>query len=123
MNAAQAADRFIAERNGKRSTINDISKHRRYTEVVTTTGHYGGIRNIDGHWLALLQRAGAVDVLPVDQATALRLRRLRIGDAVAVQTRPQGQTTNRADGPAAASHYTFKALTGRTISSKKGRSR
>lgn len=124
LNAAEAAaDRFIAERNGKRGNINDISKHSRYTEVVKTTGCYGGTRNVDGHWLALLQRDGAVEVVPVDAPTAFRLKRLRIGDAVTVQPHPQGQVTDQAGGPATASTYTFMPLTDRTISPRKGRSR
>jgi hypothetical protein len=121
MAAEDAVGKFIAERDAKRSTIDDIPKYRRYTEANETPGRYAGTRSVDGQLLALLQRDDAVDVLPVDVATALRLKRFRIGYAITVA--PRAQTTGRPAGPTPVPTYTFKSQTGQTTTSKKGRSR
>lgn len=82
-----AADKYIAEREVKRLKGFDIPKHSRYTNqdgAVT----YGGTRNVQGQSLALLNRGDEVLVLPIDKATAQRMKRVRIGEAVTVT--PQG---------------------------------
>ncbi|HGS4477197.1 TPA: TraI/MobA(P) family conjugative relaxase [Vibrio cholerae] len=82
-----AADKYIAEREAKRLKGFDIPKHSRYTNqdgAVT----YGGTRNVQGQALALLNRGDEVLVLPIDKATAQRMKRVRIGEAVTVT--PQG---------------------------------
>ncbi|ENL6751081.1 relaxase/mobilization nuclease domain-containing protein [Vibrio cholerae] len=82
-----AADKYIAEREAKRLKGFDIPKHSRYTNqdgAVT----YGGTRNVQGQSLALLNRGDEVLVLPIDKATAQRMKRVRIGEAVTVT--PQG---------------------------------
>ncbi|EKF73381.1 conjugal transfer relaxase TraI [Alcanivorax hongdengensis A-11-3] len=84
---ASAADKYIAEREAKRLKGFDIPKHSRYTNqdgAVT----YGGTRNVQGQSLALLNRGDEVLVLPIDKATAQRMKRVRIGEAVTVT--PQG---------------------------------
>jgi hypothetical protein len=119
---ADAVDKFIAERNAKRIYIHDIPKYERYTSVVGTLGRYAGTRSVDGQWLALLQRDEVVDVLPIDAATAVRLKRFRIGDAVAVQRQMPSQTNGRTTGPAIPT-YLFKPSASQTMTLKKARSR
>jgi hypothetical protein len=121
MAAEDAVAKFIAERDAKRITIDDIPKYRRYTEANETPCRYAGTRSVDGQLLALLQREDAVDILPIDAATALRLKRFRIGDAITVV--PRAQTTSRQAGLAPVPTYTFKPQTGRTATPQKGRSR
>ena len=116
-----AVGKFIAERGAKRTYIDDIPKYRRYTEANETPGHYAGTRSVDGQLLALLQREDAVYVLPIDAATALRLKRFRIGDAITVA--PRAQTTSRQADLTPVPTYTFKTQTGRTTILQKGRSR
>jgi len=121
MAAEDAVAKFIAERDAKRNNIADIPKYRRYTEANETPCRYAGTRNVDGQLLALLQREDAVDVLPIDAAAALRLKRFRIGDAITVT--PRSRTTGRPAGPTPVPTYTFKPQTGRTTTPQKGRSR
>ena len=82
----KAADKYIAERNAKRDNGINIEKHIRYTNK-TGTMTYGGARTVEGQTLALLKHASEVLVLPVDQATARRMKHLRIGQAVTVTPR------------------------------------
>ena len=82
----QAADKYIAERNSKRANGIDIAEHLRYTNKAGAVT-YGGARTVEGQTLALLKHAHEVLVLPVDQATARRMKRLRIGEAVTVTPR------------------------------------
>ena len=119
--ADDAIAMFIAERDAKRNYINDIPKYKRYTADKDTSGRYGGTRKVQGHFLALLQRDDAVNVLTIDAATAFQLKRFRIGDAVTVraQRQIQPQTPDRAAVPT----YTFRPGIGPTMTPKKGRSR
>jgi hypothetical protein len=82
--ALAAVDKYIAEREAKRLNIFDIPKHRRYNENDSGAAIYAGSRQIDGHSLALLKRGEEVMVLPIDEATALRMKRLALGDSVTV---------------------------------------
>jgi hypothetical protein len=95
--AAQAADKYIAERNEKRLRIFDIEKHSRYNEAQAGLAAFVGIRQVEGHLLVLLKGGKAatgatgaqeVMVLPVDEPTARRLKRLGLGSSVTVS--PQG---------------------------------
>ncbi len=45
---------------------------------------FAGMRQVDGEMLAFLKRDEQIIVLPVDAATARRLKRLLIGDVVKV---------------------------------------
>lgn len=121
--AEEAIAKFIGERNSKLRFVNDISKYERYTDADESIGTYAGTRSIDGQLLALLKRDDKVDVLPVDAATALKLKRLRIGDAVTVQTQDQKPSIGGQKDFVDAPTYTFKAQTRRTMTPKKGRSR
>ena len=120
--ADDAIKKFISERNSKRHFINDITKYERYTDANESIGTYAGTRSIDGQLLALLKRDDKVDVLPVDAATGLKLKRLRIGEAVTVQMRDQKQSIGGQKDSVDAPTYTFKARTRRTMTPKKGRS-
>lgn len=121
MATEDAVGKFIAERDTKRGYIDDIPKYRRYTEAKEIPCRYAGTRSVDGQLLVLLQREDAVDVLTIDAAAALRLKRFRIGDAITVT--PRSRTTGRPAGPTPVPTYTFKPQTGRTTTPQKGRSR
>lgn len=83
-----AADKYIAEREGKRLKGLDIKNHYLYTDGQDGAATFAGIRQVDGQSLALLKRGEEVMVLPVDEPTARRLKRLAVGDAITVT--PQG---------------------------------
>ena len=64
----------------------DIPKHVRYHEHQGPAA-FAGIRQVEGQLLALLKNGDEVMVLPIDAASARRLKRLTIGDAVTVTAR------------------------------------
>lgn len=74
---------YISERESKRLKGFDIPKHSRYNGEIGEFAH-AGIRTVDGQALALLKRDDQVFVLPIDAATANRLKRAKIGDPVTV---------------------------------------
>ena len=76
-------DKYIAEREGKRLKGFDIPKHSRYTDGDGALS-FAGMRNVEGQDLALVRRGDDVMVMPIDQATARRLKRIAIGDAVSI---------------------------------------
>ena len=91
-----AADRYIAEREAKRGEGIDIPKHLRYDqEREKGPFNYMGSRNMDGQYLALLKQEDVVRVLPVDQATARRLKRVKVGDPVSVTPKGSIKTQGR----------------------------
>lgn len=118
-----AVEKFIIERNEKRKYINDIPNYGHYTYGDETIVRYVGTRNVNGQFLALLQREdqthvqGQVDVLPIDAAAAMRLKRFRIGDVITVRARTDAHL------PESARAYTFKPSAIRTTTPRKGRSR
>lgn len=79
-----AAQKYIDERNAKAGKAIDISKHRGYTAGDAGVLAFAGIRNVDGLPLALLKSGDEILVQPIDSATANRLRRVPLGDAVSV---------------------------------------
>jgi hypothetical protein len=89
-----AADKYIAEREGRRIKCVDIPKHTLYNECAGVI-YFAGVRNVEGQTLALLRRgdADAVMVLPIDQATARRLSRVAVGDPITVTPRGSIQTS------------------------------
>ncbi|WP_293679591.1 TraI/MobA(P) family conjugative relaxase [Thiolapillus sp.] len=74
---------YISERESKRLKGFDIPKHFRYNGEPGEFSH-AGIRTVDGQVLALLKRDDQVFVLPIEGATAKRLKRAKIGDPVTV---------------------------------------
>lgn len=89
------ADKYIAEREGKRAHGVDISKHTRYTDRADGAIVYAGTRQIEGQSLALLKRDDEVMVLPVDEATARRLKRVAVGELVTVTPKGTIKTKGR----------------------------
>lgn len=79
----KAMDKYIAEREGKRLKGFDIPKHSRYTAGDGALS-FAGMRNVEGQTLALVKRGDDVLVMPIDQATANRLKRIAVGDAVSI---------------------------------------
>lgn len=78
------AGKYVFEREQTRRKASDIPKHSQYSFVSGGEFSYGGLRVVDGQSLALLGRDGEISVLAVDQATADRLRRLRLGQQLKV---------------------------------------
>jgi hypothetical protein len=81
-------DKYIAEREEKRLKGFDIPKHRRYNDNDSGISAFAGIRQVEGAALALLRRGEEVVVLPINEATVQRMKRLALGDPVTVT--PQG---------------------------------
>lgn len=92
-----AVNQYIEEREQKRKNGIDISKHTLYTDSHKEYS-FAGIRNIDQFAMVLLEVASnsgnesiseadsnsIVEVLPVDEATAKRLSRVKVGNRVTV---------------------------------------
>jgi hypothetical protein len=93
-----AAAKYVLEREQRRVTLFDIPKHSQYTFDNELTAAFAGIRRVDGQVLALVKHCDEIVVVPIDDSTARRLRRVQIG----------AELTVGADGP---------------IKTKKGRSR
>lgn len=90
-----AADKYIAEREDKRAKGFDIPKHTRYNQDNDGPAAFAGIRQIEGQSLALLKRGEEVMVLPIDDATARRLKRVAVGDAVTITREGSIKTKGR----------------------------
>lgn len=90
-----AADKYIAEREEKRLKLFDIPKHSRYNHCNDGVAAFAGIRQIEGQTLALLRHDAEVMVLPIDEATARRLKRIAVGDAVTVTLNGSIKTKGR----------------------------
>ncbi|KQN65202.1 hypothetical protein ASF04_20020 [Duganella sp. Leaf61] len=80
----RAAEKYIIEREQKRVNGFDIPKHKLYTFSEDTSAEFAGLRRIDAQALALLRLGDGIAVLPVDDATAQRLKRLPRGQTVTV---------------------------------------
>ena len=93
--AEAAAAKFIAEREGKRLNGFDIKKHSRYTGTADSVATYAGTRSSDGHFLALVKRGEGVEVLPIDLATARKLKRVALGDVVTITAQGSVKTKGR----------------------------
>jgi hypothetical protein len=94
LSAALAADQYIVEREQKRLKGFDIPKHAHYHEH-DGPAEFAGIRHIGGQTLALLRHGGEIMVLPIDDAAARRLKRLAVGDAVAMTAQGSIRTKGR----------------------------
>jgi hypothetical protein len=90
-----AADKYIAEREAMRLKIFDIPKHTRYNQVNDGASAFAGIRQVEGQTLALLKHGEEVMVLPVDDATARRLKRVAVGDVVTMTPKGSIKTEGR----------------------------
>lgn len=85
--AEVARDSYIAERELKRQTIKDILKHRPYQQGDEGLVKFAGIRQVEGHSLALLKQDEQIIVQPIDTATAQRMKRLKVGDSVTLTSK------------------------------------
>lgn len=83
-----AASQYIAEREMKRFKTMDIPKYNHYTAQQAGVVAFAGMRQTGEQTLALLQRGDDVLVLPIDETTARRLKRVDVGSAISVT--PQG---------------------------------
>jgi len=79
-----AAEKYVIEREQKRVNGFDIPKHKLYTFSEDTSAEFVGLRRIDAQALALVRLGDGIAVLPVDDATAQRLKRLPRGQTVTV---------------------------------------
>jgi hypothetical protein len=79
-----AAQKYVTEREDKRVKGFDIKKHKRYNRYGEGPLAFAGTRQVDGQRLALLARGDEIEVLPVDEATARTLGRLKLGEPVLV---------------------------------------
>lgn len=91
-----ATDKYIAERASKIAKGFDIPNHRHYTEADKGAALFAGTRLIEGETLALLKRDEEIIVLPVDAATARRIKRYALGDAVTLNGK--GAVTKKGRG-------------------------
>jgi hypothetical protein len=76
---ADAADKYIAERELMRQKVADISLHRRHCPQDEGMVLFAGLRKVDFEMLALLKHGEHIIVLPIDAATARRVKQLSIG--------------------------------------------
>ena len=90
-----AADKYIAEREATRLKIFDIPKHTLYNRGNDGAATFAGVRQIEGQALALLRRGDEIMVLPIDDATAQRLKRIAVGDAITVTPNGSVKTKGR----------------------------
>lgn len=81
--AFEAAQRYIAERESKRGRGLDVRPHRAYVPGPGPLS-FAGLRHVDGCDLALVQRAEAIEVIPVDSGSVRRLARLSLGAALSI---------------------------------------
>lgn len=91
---AERAEKYVTEREAKRLKGFDIPEHRRYDFEQGGTFTYQGTRQVEGQKLALMKKGETVHVLPVDDKTANRLKRVKVGDNVTVD----GNRTVRTKG-------------------------
>ena len=90
-----AMAKFIAEREEKRLNGFDIKKHYRYTGVMDSVATYAGTRSSDGHFLTLFERGEGVEILPIDPATARKLKRVALGGVVTITAQGNVKTKGR----------------------------
>ncbi len=81
-----AVKKYVSEREEKRKKGFDISKHLRYNGESENLS-FAGLRKIDSEDLALIKSGDSVLVMPVNSATANRLRRVKIGQQLLINER------------------------------------
>jgi len=91
-----AAHKYIEEREAKRKSGFDIPKHLSYTSGDGDL-KFQGIRNVEGQALALLQRGDKdeIMVMPIDKATAQRLKHVALGKVVSITSKGSIKTSGR----------------------------
>ena len=79
-----AASQYIEEREAKRLAGIDILKHIHYNGEVDTMMTFSGLRSINEQTLALLKQGEEIIVLPIDEKTAQKLKKLSMGDSLVI---------------------------------------
>jgi hypothetical protein len=79
------ADAYITEREEKRLKGIDLPKHRHSRQGDEGNASYAGTRQVGGQFLALLKKGDEIIVMPVDEATASRMSRLKRGDLLTLK--------------------------------------
>ncbi len=90
-----AAETYIAARNAERAAGMEVPLHAPFTAGAQDL-RFAGVRKVNGQSLALLSAGGVVMVLPLDDLTASRVARMKVGDPIrikdgAVQGRARGR--------------------------------
>ncbi len=93
LTSEDATQRYIAERNGKREKCSDILPHRPFTSADAGKFAYAGLRYIEDKTLLLLKNHSEMLVLPIDEPTANRVRRMSIDTPIDIT--PQGRIRSR----------------------------
>lgn len=91
-NQVAAVEKYVSERESKRAKGFDISKHLRYNGDAKSSLEFAGLRKIDNENLALLKDGDSVLVMPINSATASRLRRIKVGQSVSINDQGAIQT-------------------------------
>jgi hypothetical protein len=89
------ADKYIAEREATRLKVFDMPKHARYNHCNDGAVAFAGMRHVEGQALALLKRGEEIMVLPIDEASARRLKRVAVGEEVTVTPKGAIKTKGR----------------------------
>ncbi|MBU5613527.1 TraI/MobA(P) family conjugative relaxase [Geomonas azotofigens] len=92
-----AAEKYVADREAIRLKSSDMPKHRRYDPADRGAADFAGLRKVDGEFLVLLKRDEEIMVLPIGAGTALRLKRVQIGESITVSANGS-VTRNRGRG-------------------------
>lgn len=91
-NQVAAVEKYVSERESKRAKGFDISQHLRYNGDAKSSLEFAGLRKIDNENLALLKDGDSVLVMPINSATASRLRRIKVGQSVSINDQGAIQT-------------------------------
>lgn len=81
--ASTAAAKYVFDREQTRSRFSDIPNHRTY-DGFEGAAQFGGIRTVDGTNLVLLRIGQEVQVMPIDDGTLRRIKRLRVGSPLTI---------------------------------------
>ena len=95
ISARQAANKYITEREEKRLQGFDIPNHKLYNKADEGEASFAGLRQMDGQSMALLKRGDDVFVLPISEATARQMKRMKLGDQVTVNEKGAIKTKGR----------------------------
>lgn len=89
-----AVDQYVFEQEQARAKSFDIPKFARY-DGFEGRAVFAGIRKVNEQRLALLKHGEEIKVMPIDEATAERLKRTALGDAVMVGSQGLIKTKGR----------------------------
>lgn len=73
----------------------DMPKHARYNHCNDGAVAFAGMRHVEGQALVLLKRGDEIMVLPIDEASARRLKRVAVGEEVTVTPKGAIKTKGR----------------------------